>query len=114
MTARRLASVADGLTLVCAGATILLALFGAYRDAIGGTVISLRWTHLAFATLSIALLRHLMAPRPGLLAMLRETTRALRARPARSDARAAAGWLTVFGMLQGLAPVLFFRWRELF
>ena len=85
----RLVAAADALTLACAAAAILLALFGAYRDVLGGLVISLRWMHFAFAAVGVALVRHLVSSKPTIIDVVRGYAARPTARPALRDAALA-------------------------
>lgn len=84
---------ADAVTVVCAILAVALALFGAFREYVFGTVVSVRWMHAAFAALAVGVVRHLLAPSPTLWQSVESAVHALRQRPALRDA-VVAFWVT--------------------
>ncbi len=83
----------DALTIVVAAAALSLAVFGAFREFVGGVPLSIRWSHAVFVTVAVAALRHVLVPTPPLAATLRPACEAIGHRPALRDAMLAF-WLT--------------------
>jgi hypothetical protein len=79
-------AAADWLTLGCCVAACVLALIGDHRQVLGGTPVTVRWVHAAFAAVAIGAIRHASVPTPSLLTWLAAWPRWLAARPALSDA----------------------------
>lgn len=83
----------DALTFACALATIALAFFGSIRQYVFGVPVTIGWSHAAFATIALTLLRHGLSPSPSALATFQAAAAAVSRRPALRDALLAF-WLT--------------------
>jgi hypothetical protein len=108
--------VIDG---VIAGAVIValgLFVFGPFRTVAGEAAISIRWTHLLFSAVALAMIRHAARPVPSSVTTWRSWGTAVSARPSLADALLAfwttrpivllIGFLAVatFGPVAGAPP----------
>lgn len=105
---RRAADALDGLAAVAALFAAALLLFGAWRMALPGGPVSVRWTHASFAALALVALRHAAIPRPPVWVRLRERLQAIGRRPALADALLAALVTRPLVLLVGLAAAVTF------
>ena len=85
--------VIDGTVAAVALAAVVLLVFGPFRSVIGETAISIRWTHLLFVAVALAVIRHAARPSPSIVSTWRSWRAAVSARPALADALLAF-WTT--------------------
>jgi hypothetical protein len=79
----------DAATIALLGAAVVLLLAGPYRNVVAGSVVTLRWTHAAFAAAALAAIRHVARPAPSLAHGVKSWTAAVAGRPALADAAVA-------------------------
>jgi hypothetical protein len=85
--------VVDIVALACGITGLVLLVAGPYRGVWGETGVSVRWTHVLFVAVALAVVRHVAVPRPALTATLAGWLDRIRSRPALADA-AVAFWFT--------------------
>jgi hypothetical protein len=107
------AIILDGAIAVASLVALGLFVFGPFRAVAGETALSIRWTHLLFAAIALALVRHAAQPSPGSFATWRAWGSTIGSKPALADALLAffltrpvvllVGFLAVatFGLVEG-------------
>jgi Mannosyltransferase (PIG-V) len=89
----RIASAMDVAVAISGVLAFVLLCTGAFRDVVGGTVISIGWMHAAFAAAGLTAIRHAAFPRPTIAASFSRWCESVRQRPALADAMLAF-WVT--------------------
>lgn len=78
--------VIDGAVAGAAAAALALFIFGPFRAVAGDTALSIRWTHLLFAAIALAIVRHAACHSPNSAATWRSWFADVAERPALADA----------------------------
>ena len=97
--------VLDGVVAGACAAAVALFVFGPFRTVAGETAISVRWTHLLFGAVALAIVRHAARPSPNIIATWRSWCSALSARPALADALLAFSLTRPIVLLIGFLAV---------
>src|SRR5262245_14315552 len=101
----RAVQAVDGAIAGAATGAVALFVFGPFRTVVGQTAISIRWTHLVFAAVALAVVRHAARPSPPSTTTWRLWLAPLTLRPALADSLLAFWSTRPLALLIGFLAV---------